>query len=185
MGKFDAPRRLSKKEIDELFIDFAEAIGSIKNSIEAANLIKDLLTEQEVVILARRLQIARLINNGYTYEQMHKAMQVGNSTIARVQLWMNTYGDGVRTVIKRTESSREKEGGETDPLSWSKVKKKYPMYFWPELLLKEIVKSASIKEKKKLLKVVADIREKTRLTKDLMKILQSNKLSHAPAYGRV
>jgi hypothetical protein len=52
------------------------------------------------------------------------------------------------------------------------------MYFWPELLLKQIVKSANKREREKLLKVVGALKEKTKLSKELKKILSSNKSYH-------
>ncbi len=172
MGKFDAVKRLSKKEIDELFIDFAKALASLNNAVEVANFIKDLLTEQEVVILARRLQIARLLEQDYTYEQIHKVMKVGNSTVAKVHSWMNLYGDGFRMVLKRTKTQIENRESDKNPLSWSKHKRKYPMHHWPELILEQIIKSANAKEKQKLLAAVSTMKEKTKLNNQIMKLLQ-------------
>ena len=184
MGKFDAARRLSKSEIDELFIDFAKALASVHNSVEAANFVKDLLTEQEVVILGRRLQIARLLDQGYTYEQIHKIMRVGNSTVAKVHAWMDLYGEGYRMVIKRTKTQPESKESDSSPLSWAKHKRKYPMHYWPELLLEQIIKSASAKEKQKLLETVSTLKEKTKLNKEIVKLLQPTRISHTPVYGR-
>jgi hypothetical protein len=52
MGKYSAINKLSKSEQQELFIDFATALASIKNPIEAASFVKDLLSEGEVIMLA-------------------------------------------------------------------------------------------------------------------------------------
>ncbi len=173
MSKFSATKKLSKQEQQELFIDFAKAIASVRNSVEAANFMKDLLSEAEVVMLSRRLKIARLLGNGYTYEQIQKAMRVSNTTITKVQTWLNLYGEGYRIVLKRTESKSQEH---TDtPLSWARLKKKHAMYFWPELVLKEIVSSSNKRERDRLIKVVEGLKEKTRLSKDLMKILSSDK----------
>ncbi|PIR96497.1 MAG: hypothetical protein COT92_00735, partial [Candidatus Doudnabacteria bacterium CG10_big_fil_rev_8_21_14_0_10_42_18] len=57
-------------------------------------------------------------------------------------------------------------------LSWRLVKKNYPLYFWPELLLKEIVRSASGRQKKQLLGVVEELRGKTKIARDLQRILK-------------
>lgn len=176
MGKYTASKRMSRQAQEELFINFAKALSSVRNSVEAANFIRDLLSEAEVVMLARRLQVARLLMNGYTYEDIEKEMKVSNTTIAKVQTWLNLYGDGYRTIVERTKNQVVAKNKE--PLSWSKVKKKYPMYFWPELLLKEVVNSANRREREKLLKVVGALKEKTKLSKELMKILSSNKSYH-------
>ena len=54
---------------------------------------------------------------------------------------------------------------------FAKVKRKYPAYYWPQLLLEEIVKNANKREKERLAKVVEQLRDKTELSKQLMKLL--------------
>lgn len=175
MGKFSAYSRLSQSDINELFADFAKALSTLKNSVETANFIKDILSEQEVIMLARRLQIARLLDGGLTYEQIKQAIKASETTIAKVHTWLKLYGDGYRLVLKRTKPERSaSEFGQ----SWQKLKRKYPMYFWPELLLKEIVKSANKKEKQQLVAVIGHLKEKTKLSKELLEILNNQKYSH-------
>lgn len=178
MSKYTYLKRFSHREIDELFVDFAKAVSAIRSATEAASFIKDLLSEQEVVMLARRLQIARLLYEGLTYEQIEKQMKVSNTTIAKVHTWMNLYGEGYRTILKRTP--RPKAAAQTKPAlgALAGLKRKYPMYFWPEILLKEIVASAGQREKARLKKVLADLRQKTKLTKELTKLLNSDKIYH-------
>lgn len=167
MGKYTNVARLSKKIQEELFIDFVRSIASLNNSVEAANYIKDLLSESEVLMLARRLQIARLLSEGNTYHQIYKITKASFTTIGKVQTWLKLYGEGYRTVIGRTQKTPKSESS-----SWSSLKRKYPMYFWPEILLKEIVKSASKREKERLSAVIQRLKEKTSLSKDLQKILE-------------
>ena len=176
MGKYTASKFLTKEQLSELFIDFAKALASIRNPVEAANFIKDLLSEGEVTMLARRLQIARLLEAGLTYEQIQELMKASNTTIAKVHTWMDLYGEGYRVVLNRTKEKDQKQTASPD--SWAKLKRKYPMYFWPELLLKEIVKSANRREKERLFKAVKNLKEKTKLSKDLIKILSFGKYSH-------
>lgn len=171
MGKFTNHKRLSKKDIEELFIDFAKVISSIKNSVEAANLIRDLLSEQEAIMLARRIQIARCLNDGLTYVQIRQTVKVSEPTIARVQTWLQNYGEGFRTVIERTKGNTSVK---EENLPWDRLKHRYPMYFWPQILLKQIVSSASKKEKQKLLNVVKQMREKSKLSKELAILLNAN-----------
>ena len=160
MGKYTNVDRLSKKEQDELFLDFVRSISSLRSSIEAANYIKDLLSESEVLMLARRLQIARLLNAGNTYEQVNKITKASYTTVAKVHWWLKLYGDGYRTVLKRAKNEPKEEN-----LEWKQLKRKYPMYFWPQILLNEIVKSATHKEKKRLDSVIRQLKEKSRLSK--------------------
>ena len=179
MAKFSNIRRLSKQEQQELFIDFAKALSILRSSVEAAQFIKDLLSESEALMLARRLKIANLLSEDFTYAQIRKVMKVSDPTIAKVQTWLRLYGEGYRIVIKRTKSSSSKANRET----WINLKRKYPMYYWPELLLKEIIKSANQREKQRLLGVLDDLKEKTKLSKELEQLLKPfiKPLSHKKA----
>lgn len=176
MTKYAGIKRFTKHQQEELFIKFAKGLASLKSSVEAAGLIKDLFSEQEALLLARRLYIAELLQEGFTYAQIHRLINVGDNTIAKVQLWLQTYGDGFRTVISRTKRKikTRSEGGR----SWQNFKKKYPMYFWPQLLLEEIVKSANKKERQRILSVVENMKEKSKLTRNLLKILKDKKFSY-------
>lgn len=159
---------MTKSQIHGLFADFAKSLASLHNPVEAANFIRDLLSEQEVVMLARRLQIARFLQNGLTYAQIKKAMKASETTVAKVQTWLKFYGEGYRMVLSRTKSTGSKSDFESP---WNLVKRKHPIYFWPELLLREIVKSANKREKQRLLTVINQMKEKTKLSKELLKLL--------------
>ena len=171
MGKSSNIFKLSKSEQEALFVRFSKALGTLKSPIEAANFIRDLLSEQEVMMFARRLQIADLLQGGNTYAQIKKAIKVGDNTIAKVQFWLNQYGEGYRAVLSRQPKQEYSEFA--DQLSWKSLKKRYPMYFWPELVLKEIVANSNKKERQKLLKVVNSLKEKSKLSKDLLKLLKN------------
>ncbi|OGE83692.1 MAG: hypothetical protein A3B10_04530 [Candidatus Doudnabacteria bacterium RIFCSPLOWO2_01_FULL_44_21] len=166
---YNVKRKLTKREQDELFIKLARALALLHNPQEGAQFLRDLLSEPEVLMLARRLQIAELLLDGKTYQQIRADLKVSFGTIARVQTWLDLYGDGYRTIIKRIGPKQSPNNNEDQPLS--KLKKKYPMYFWPELLLKEIIKTANKREKERLLKTIEQLRNKTQLSKDLDRFL--------------
>src|SRR3989344_5675405 len=127
MGKYI--RGLTKTKQDELFIRFAQGLASLKNSVETANFIRDLLSEPEIIMLARRLQIAELLINGLTYDDIQASIRTSKNTIARVQTWLNLYGEGYRTVLKRT---KPEPSPSPESSSWRAMKRKHSMYFWPE-----------------------------------------------------
>jgi len=169
MGKFSNHDKLSKDEQQELFVNFSLALSSVKNPVEAANLIKDLLSEQEAIMLARRLQIANFLIQGYKYREIKAEMKVTDPTIARVQTWLRLYGEGYRTITQRTSKIQSVE---TESQNWHSIKKKYPLYFWPQIVLKEIVASVNSKQKKKLLSVLGQMKEKTKLSRELVGLLK-------------
>lgn len=162
--------KLSKQEQNELFAKLAKTFALLHNSAEMANFLRDLLSEAEVFMLSRRLQIAELLIEGLTYDKICSALKVGPSTIARVQTWLELYGDGYRNAVKKINKTERATDDSTKP--FARFKRKYPMYFWPELLLKEIIKTANQREKQRLLKVVEQLRDKTQLSKELQKLLR-------------
>ena len=161
--------KLNKQNRTDLFIKLAKALALLHSPTEMAQLLRDLLSETEVLMLARRLQIAELLVDGLTYDQIRSKLKVGFTTIAKVQTWLDLYGEGYRTIINRSEKKKPTNSSNEN---FSILKKKYPMYFWPELLLKEIIKAANEREKQKLLKIVEQQREKTQLTKELTLLLK-------------
>lgn len=176
MAKFKNFKRLSAKDKDELFIRFAQAVATLKNSTEVAEFIKDLLSEEEVWMLARRLKIAELLQEGFTYEQIRNSVKVSDTTIAKVHLWLKTYGNGYRTVISRTKKLDPKPVDFNSP--WRQLQNKYPMYFWPQIVLRQIVQSANSRERARLSKVVYELKGKTKLARQLENLL-FNKYYHS------
>ncbi len=170
MGKYSNQKKLSSNQQEDLLIRFVKAVASVKNSVEAAHFVKDLLSDAEVLMISRRLKIVDLLEDGYTYEQIRKLLKVSFGTIAKMQTWYETYGDDFRKILFRTHTADKIEDRHSP---WVQLKRRYPMYFWPELLLKEIVKSANAREKEKLRNVLKRSALKTKLTRDLNKLLMT------------
>lgn len=166
MAKFR--KNLSKTEQEKLFIEFAQALGSLKSTVEMAEFIRDLLSEQETVMLARRLQIAKLLSAGQTYQKIREQIKVSYATIARVQTWLQLYGNGYRRVLERTQKNPPSQKN----LGLKKIKKSYPMYFWPQLLIEEIIKKSSEREKNRLRNILSEVKEKTGINKQLYELLK-------------
>ena len=178
MAKFSKIKRLSKETEQKLLIDFCKALVELKTPEEAAHFIKDLLSGQEAQMLAKRIEIARLLIEGFTYENIQKLLKVSHGTIARVNHWLDTSGEGYRLIVKRVkpEKSEKQEFIEEleNPFSWKKLAKRYPSYFWPELLLEEIIKGAKKKQKEKLKSILEKFDEKSELFERLDILLKEN-----------
>ena len=66
--------------IDQLF----QAILSLQDQDECYRFFGDLLTVQELSAFAQRLQVARMLSNGMTYEAIRAEIATSSSTITRV-----------------------------------------------------------------------------------------------------
>ena len=171
MAKFSRIPKLTKKERQELLIALCEALTSVHKKEEAAQFLADLLSPQELEMLSKRLEIARLLINGETYDKIRQILKVSYNTIARINAWLTLSGSGFRLVIERTkrkERDYEKELEEKyDPYSWYNIKRRYSMYFLPELIIEEIIKRSNERERKKLESILSSIESKPEVFKNV------------------
>jgi len=90
--------RATEKKIRRAFV---KALVGIDSEREMASYVFDLFTPTERVMLAKRLAIAALLIEGLSYREIAERLKVSTSTIGRVNLWLQTAGDGYRLAIRR------------------------------------------------------------------------------------
>ncbi|MBI2032013.1 MAG: hypothetical protein HYT09_00025 [Candidatus Levybacteria bacterium] len=165
--------KLSQQEKNEVISDLIYAFVNCKTVREAALFLQDILTRSELQLLSRRLRIAKLLLEGKTYESIEKSLHVSHTTVAKVAIWLADKGDGFRNIIKTLPKNKDSK----DPLSYDfrNFKRRHAMYFWPELIIEEIIKNANKKQKERLRKSVASLDksliEKNKLHRELEKLL--------------
>jgi len=147
--------KLTSQERKELFLDLCRAIAMLQTPKEVADALTDLLSAKEVETIGKRLQIAAYLVEGKDYQTIRSILKVGYSTIARVNTWLNLSGEGFKIMLSRKKKPDKKINIEDrfDPYSWHNIKRRYSMYFWPELLFEEFMKRADKKEKEKMQKI--------------------------------
>ena len=86
-----------------LIDDLADALCTLRSRAEARALLADLCTPAEVLSLAERWQVARLLDAGdLTYRQIHDATGVSTTTIVRVARFLKQEDNrGYRTLLDR------------------------------------------------------------------------------------
>lgn len=165
---------LSKETRHELLSEFCDALCSIKTSDEAVKFLTDLLTSSEAVMLAKRIKIAKLLIGGKSYNTIEESLSVSQGTIAKVAAWLAESGEGFRVIAERAPQTQTKNTlSRYEKSEWSKLKHKYPMMFWPQLLVEEIVEGASRKQKERIRRVVEKLDRKSKIYKDVTRILKS------------
>lgn len=176
MAKFSRIPKLSKEKQEKLLVVFCKALVELKTPEEAAHFLKDLLSRQEAEMLAKRIEIARLLIKGFTYGEIQKILKVSHGTIARVNQWLATSGEGYRLIVERVkeEKSEAQEYIEEleKPFSWKRMKRRYPLYFWPDLLLEEFVRSAKKRQKDRMRSILAQFDEKSEVFERLNALLK-------------
>lgn len=151
------------------------AVAEIKDPNEAAEFLRDLLSYQESEMIARRLKIAELLDENKTYEEISRKLRVSSGTIARVQEWMQISGEGYKKAIKRTKGKINAEANDLPTENWNSIKKRFPMYYWPEIVLENIIANSNKKQKAKLQVVIEALnksKEKTDLYRKLKKLMK-------------
>lgn len=102
MAKFNL-RKLSLKERAELLELLWRSVEQLKTKKEIKNFFKDLLSQSEAIMLARRILIARELLKDRTYEDIMKEFEVGKSTVCSVHHWLESGFGGYEKVLKSFE----------------------------------------------------------------------------------
>lgn len=159
MARFN---RLTKSEKQRLLIALCQAVSSVKDSKEAAQVLTDLLTPSEIEMVAKRLEIAKLLIQGKTYDQIRTKINAGYSTIGRINTWLNLAGEGFKIAVSRMKKEEKQPTYEEkiDPFSWHNIGRRYPTRIWPLLAIEEFFKIAKRNEKSKLLSILQSMEGK-------------------------
>lgn len=170
--------KLSKSEINKILYQLCLAIAETKNPNEAAEFLRDLLSYKESEMIAKRLKIAELLIKDYTYQNIEEHLKVSATTIARVQEWLQISGEGYKMAIMRTNNKiKTSENKNINFENWQTLKKKFPAYYWPEILLENIVANSNKRQKAQINAVISKLdksKEKSEIYKKLKKLMLAN-----------
>ena len=100
---------MSKKLQDELTDKLFEAILLLKNREECYNFFEDVGTISEIKAFAQRLEVAKMLDQGRTYRDIHEQTGASEATISRVSRSLNYGADGYRLVLERLKGKAEGE----------------------------------------------------------------------------
>lgn len=154
-----------------MVFDLINAFTQTYSVGEATLFLQDLLTKSEMKILGKRLRIAKLLLEGMTYEQIARNLYTSEATVAKIGAWLAERGDGFRKIIEKLPKQKQITHW-TERSDWDKFKRRYSLYFWPELLLEEVVKSANERQKVKIRQVLEKLEQKSKLHRQIEKLLR-------------
>jgi TrpR-related protein YerC/YecD len=127
--------------------NFWSVITLLENKEQVKYFLKALLTHTEMKMFAKRMQIAKMLIEGNTYNDIRNHVRVTDSTIARINNILETQGKGLKTAITFLQKI-EKETEEKRMNATPDLKKKYGMYFLPEIIAEEVTRVRKSKSKK-------------------------------------
>lgn len=90
-------KKLNDKTVEQLF----EAILTLKSVEECYVFFDDLCTVNEIQSMAQRLEVARMLGQGFTYNQIEAETGASTATISRVKRCLNYGNDGYKMALER------------------------------------------------------------------------------------
>lgn len=94
--------KLRDDMIDKLF----EAILTLRTVEECYRFFEDAATVGEIKALAQRLEVAKMLAEGLTYEDIVATTGASTATISRVKKCLHYGADGYRIVLQRLDNSK-------------------------------------------------------------------------------
>ena len=85
------------------------AILSHETTDESYNYFEDLCTVKEISDMAQRLEAAKLLLNGSTYDQIVKAVEISTATISRINRCIQYGSGGYRDTIEKVQKAAKPE----------------------------------------------------------------------------
>ncbi len=88
--------------VSELF----EAILTLENEEECFDFFEDVCTVNELLSLAQRFEVAKMLKDGHTYMEVAEKTGASTATISRVNRSLNYGKDGYEMVFSRMNSRK-------------------------------------------------------------------------------
>lgn len=88
---------LKRDDVDELF----DAILSLKNREECYRFFEDICTINEVHAIAQRMEVAKLLSEKKTYNEIEEITKASTATISRINKCLIYGADGYKIVLDR------------------------------------------------------------------------------------
>ncbi len=135
-------------------------LGRMESLQEFRDLADDLFSNSEVVMLVRRLFVARMMMEGEQWRTVKKTLGAGETLLKEVSSRLARGGRGFEIAIKRLRVVEEELAAEIraahaqeNPESAESLMRKHTRFFWPYLAAREIPKigkniAANIKRKR-------------------------------------
>lgn len=91
--------KLTSKELDALF----EIILMLKDNEECYRFFEDICTITEINAIAQRLEVAKMLKRGVTYQEIAQSVGASTATISRVNRSLSYGAGGYKLMLARLE----------------------------------------------------------------------------------
>ena len=94
--------KIKDEATDKLF----EAILTLKNVEECYAFFEDVCTVNEIKALAQRLEVAKMLEEKMTYQEIQQETHASTATISRVNRCLSYGSDGYKLILQRIGNKR-------------------------------------------------------------------------------
>ena len=94
---------------DDLNDQLCEAVLLLQNTEECYQFFEDICTISELKALSQRLEVARMLSGGHTYDDIVDRTGASTATISRVKRCLNYGADGYKTILERLQAKENAE----------------------------------------------------------------------------
>ncbi len=95
--------KFKRDDIDELF----EAVLTLKDEEDCYRFFEDICTINEIHAIAQRFQVAKLLNQNKTYNEIESMTHASTATISRINKCLVYGADGYKRVLLRLEEKNK------------------------------------------------------------------------------
>jgi uncharacterized protein YerC len=88
----------------EMPMQLATVLVSIDSAFDMQNLLRDLMTEKEIIEISARLEAARMLKIGKKYTEVIQRTNLSSRTVARISDWLKNGSGGYETAINNIEA---------------------------------------------------------------------------------
>lgn len=97
--------KIKSAQADGLF----EAVLKLENMEECYRFFEDICTIKEIQAIAQRLEVAKLLKSGKTYNEIEAETGASTATISRINRSLNYGADGYKIIFKKLGIMKEEE----------------------------------------------------------------------------
>ncbi len=108
---------VDKREKYRITSELFEVIISLKSKREVFGFLFGLLTPSEILMIARRLQIAKMLSEEKGYNAISKKLGVSHQTINKVEQWL--HGDEERNELIENKINKIKKKRKNDKRNYN------------------------------------------------------------------
>ena len=129
MAKFEGHKKLHSEDREIILNDFYSSFLVVEDESELVSYLNDLLSEPELEMLARRVQIVRMLKEGFTYEEIRNALYVSEGTVASCAQSLKRGEGGLDLIASRLagiseakDETEENSKEQSEPISTTTVR---------------------------------------------------------------